>query len=207
MDCAIEVGAKANANTIIHLYDDEGKKSTLESNLPSDYVSEMSSYNNKMMACSDIDAYWIGNIALNSSNTFLGSIGLSHTFNVIPKDSLAIFPEGKRHFENFIHVPNCTRKDRSKLEEAKDIKVSNKIMLDSYAKVIHIDERKEIKIKGLPEGYSKKDLLYEVEDSSVAKIDEKGLLFGLKEGNTNLKIYTSDNKHEVNCNILVTKNI
>ena len=80
-------------------------------------------------------------------------------------------------------------------------------MLDSYAKVVHIDESKEIRIKGLPEGYTKNDLIYEVEDSSVARIDGKGLLFGLKEGNTKLKIYTSDNKHEVNCNILVTKNL
>ena len=207
MDCAIELGAKANANTIIHLYDDEGKKNSINSDLPSDYASEISSYNNRFMACSDIDAHWVGNISLNSSNTFLGSIGLSNTINVIPQNYLNIFPEGKRHFENFIHVPSCTRKDRSKLEEAKDIKVSNKIMLDSYAKVVHIDESKEIKIKGLPEGYTKNDLIYEVEDSSVANIDGKGLLFGLKEGNTKLKIYTSDNKHEVNCNILVTKNI
>lgn len=206
MDSEVELGAKANAKTIIHLYDSEGKKNSINSDLPSDYANDMSKNNANVLTCSDISANWIGNIKINSKASYLGKLGFSHTFNVIPKEYSSIFKGGTKHFENFHAVDKCTRKDKVILEDAKDIKISKKIILDSYAKVIHLNETGSINIKGLPKGYSINDLKYNTLDKSIIEVSDDGLIKPLKVGSTSLVISTKDDEYSINCNILVTEN-
>ena len=149
-----------------------------------------------------MNAYWVGDVQLNSSKTFLGKLGLSHTFNVLNSKNASLFG-GSKHFENWVAVDQCTRKKRVVLAESEDIVVSEKIQIDSYSKIVGIGDVVSIKVKGLPKGYKKDDLKYSIEDTTIASVSSSGDIKGIKEGATIVHISTKDDVYEIQCQILV----
>ena len=203
MDASVELGAKANVNTTIHLYDEDGNKESITSGLPIEYVDQMAPLHQDVVACSDLNAHWLANIKMNSSSSLLGRLGLSANLALLNENNASLFPEGKRHLENGHVVEACTRKNRIKLEDAKDMKVASKIRVDQYVKIVYLNKNKQIEILSLPEGYSFNDLIFSSLDESVATVDQNGLIYGLKEGGTEILIETKDKKHMVHVSVLV----
>lgn len=139
---------------------------------------------------------------MNSAKSQLGKLGLTKK-NDLAK--LSLLPKGKTHLENFQFVSKCTRKDRLKATKLDSLSVSKKIQLVDYSFVVHAGYVKAIGIKALPEGYKKNDLVYTSSNTDIASVDADGNVSGLQSGSVVVTVATSDKKHSISCNVLVSE--
>ena len=80
---------------------------------------------------------------------------------------------------------------------------SERIVLDSYAEVLKINDSYQIIIKSLPDGYKIKDIIYSSSNSNAAAVIN-GNVLALSAGNAQIEVKTSDNKYKSYVNILVS---
>lgn len=203
MDISLEAGAKCAAVPVLHLYDEEGNHETYTESFSPDAADELAAGNPDILVCTDINAWWVLQIELNSDESVLSKFGLSRTFNVLNENNSSIFPGGKVHMENFSIVPSCTRKERIKDTKAEEVITSDKLLIDAYAKAVHIGSNKQIAITGMPAGYAKEDIVFSSSDSSIASVDQSGTVTALRSGSAVITISTSDGKYYAKCSILV----
>lgn len=71
--------------------------------------------------------------------------------------------------------------------------------------VVHVSKAKAIQITGLPEGYTKDDLEYISSNEDVAKTDLNGNVIGKSAGSSVITVSTSDGKHYIKCNVIVSE--
>lgn len=206
MDIALEGGAKAAIVTTVHLYNDDGEMKDQETNLPADAVDELASGNPNVMVCTDMRAYWLLNLILNSSSTLCGRAGLSRTIELLGEKNGSLIPGGSQHFENWKAVNHCTRKARKKKTRTEKVPESTQIRLSSYAIAVNIGESKKIEITGLPKNYAMSDLTFTSNNSEVASVAADGTVTGLQGGAAMITIKTSDDVCSVSCSILVKTN-
>lgn len=202
MDIELDAGIRAAVGTTLHLYDDEGNMSTMESGLPYGAVDELAKENNNIKVCGDLSLNWVMDVYLNTSKTLLYKFGLNYKKSILDKDNQVF--GNMTHIENGVFVKACTRKNQFRLKD-KEPSTTNidKILLDKYAAVIKVNESYSIPIKNLPEGYSKNDLVYSSKDSSIATVND-GIVYGIKRGACEITISTSDSKYNAALNILVS---
>ena len=160
MDVSLDAGVKAKMKTILHMYDEEGKRKTAALDIPLDLASDAASSNPDVLACGDISAHWVVNIGLNSSDTAAGKLGFSASFNILNEANAPLFNGGRMHIENMQFVPQCTRKDRILIESADPLLVSKRITLAKYSFSVHIGETKTIEVTGMPDGYHEDELVF-----------------------------------------------
>ncbi len=202
-DIGVDAGARANADAIVHLYDEEGKHTVVNSDVPLDVLDETAEGNGNVLVCGNLNAYWVLDVSLNSRKSLLGKLGLSADFDILNQNHSSLLPGGKQHLENFHVVPKCTRGDRIKLPATDPIKTTEKITLEKYSLLVTIPNRKTIAITGLPAGYAKEDILYTVDDATILQVDETGTLTGLKQGNAVVTISTKDDAYRITCHVMV----
>lgn len=204
MDISLEAGAKCAAVPVLHLYDEEGNHETYTESFSPDAADELAAGNPDVLVCTDINAWWVLKIELNSKESVLSKFGLSRTFNILDENNSSIFPGGRVHMENFSIVPSCTRKERikeTKVEE--EVITSDKLIIDAYAKAVHIGSPKQIAITGMPDGYAKEDIVFSSSDSSIARVDANGNVTAICSGSAVITISTKDGKYYAKCSILV----
>ena len=80
---------------------------------------------------------------------------------------------------------------------------NNTLIISAYELSINVGGNNNIKVTGLPDGYSANDIIFESLDSSIAIVDKNGLIVGKKAGITNIRIYTKDNKISTTCAIFI----
>ena len=200
VDLRFNGGIKGLVGTTVHMYDSDGRLMTSSSTGEYDALSEVSDQK-EVFVCGDISLSWILNIELNSDKTLAYLLGFHKKITILDEDD-QIFLD-KSHIENGLFVEKCSYKDR-KVTSNKDPIIVNedRISLDSYAMVIR--NKEQIKIKSLPSGYTNKDIIFAIEDASIASVDQSGNITPLKSGTTKVRIYTSDEKYEIYINILVS---
>ena len=106
------------------------------------------------------------------------------------------------HLENGHFVEKCTRKKRNTIKKMDKVE-SNKIVLDSYAEVLKINETYQIVIKALPKDYTASNIVYVSNDSSIASVNN-GIITALKPGSVQIDVKTNDGIHKAVINILVS---
>ncbi|MBO7697583.1 MAG: hypothetical protein J6S38_00955, partial [Erysipelotrichaceae bacterium] len=150
--------------------------------------------------CGDLSLYYLLDLIINTSKTHMAKFGFSKTYNIMDEDN-QIF-NNLSHIEDGHFVKSCTRNKRPTLVNMEEVK-STRIVLNSYAEVLKQDETFMIEVLGMPEGYTKEDLVYKSLDSSIATV-EKGLIRPVSPGSTRIDIHTKDNKYSAYVNVLVS---
>lgn len=202
MDVELDAGIKAAVGTTLHLYDEEGNMTSMESGLPYYAVDELAKENNNVKVCGDLSLNWLMDVYLNTAQTLLYKFGLNYKKTILDKDNQVF--GNKTHIENGVFVKECTRKKQVRLKDKEPSNVNiDKILLDKYAAVIKINEAYNIPIKSLPKNYSKNDLVYKSSSSDIASVNG-GIVYGIKRGSSEITISTSDGKYTAALNILVS---
>lgn len=205
MDVEVDAGIRAAVSTTIHLYDSEDNKTKETSDLVYSSIDELSKENNDVKVCGDVSLNWLLDIRLNTSKTLLYKFGLWKKYEILDEANQVL--GNKTHIENFVFVSKCTRKDRLKKSNNTSEEISvDKIILEKYSKVIHLNEEYTIGIKALPSGYKASDLIYKSEDVNVAIVDSNGIIKPISKGASEIKISTSDGEYSASINILVSSN-
>lgn len=205
MDVEVDAGIRAAVSTTIHLYDSEDNKTKETSDLVYSSIDELSKENNDVKVCGDVSLNWLLDIRLNTSKTLLYKFGLWKKYEILDEANQVL--GNKTHIENFVFVSKCTRKDRLKKSNNTSEEISaDKIILEKYSKVIHLNEEYTIGIKALPSGYKASDLIYKSENVNVAIVDSNGIIKPISKGASEIKISTSDGEYSASINILVSSN-
>ena len=72
MDAEVDAGAKGYFKTRTYLYSEEGKVEPYDIDIQPDLVEELSEGNPNVKVCTELNAYWLCNLKLNSSNSLAG---------------------------------------------------------------------------------------------------------------------------------------
>ena len=202
MDMELELGASISAKGKIHLYDDEGKKTSKDTDISTDLLTSAALANQNVLSCVDVSGKWIANLIINTNQSSLGKYGFQIKANLLENKNADIFSKGS-HLENWIAVKACSRKDKILLEYDESLDVKEEIDIDKYSIRLKVNENKKFTIDNLPNGYDFKDLIFDIEDSNIAKIDSNYNVLGISKGNTIMHIHSKDNKYNIYCHINV----
>ena len=205
MDAEIDAGAKGYFHTKTYLYNEEGKAESFDIDVQPDLVEELSEGNPDIKVCTELNAYWLCNLKLNSSNSLAGRFGFSKNIPILSESNAPLFPKGKVTYENWMSVDHCSCEDREKVPNVEAIQVKKRITLKDYSLVSGVGVSTRIQVTGLPEGYTVEDLIYISKNTDIAEVSSAGEVIGKKSGGTDIVIQTKDKKHLVHCHILVVE--
>lgn len=204
MDIQIKAGIRGYMDTIVHLYDSKGEKSELKVDVPLDKADTASLNHDDVKVCGNLNLHWVLDVGFNTSKTIASKIGFSKTLNVINENNGKIILNKKTHIENWQFLEKCTRGKR-KVKETNQPIQSDKIILEKINLVIYVDESKKINIVGLPNNVDESDLIYSSNQIDVAKVNQAGVVTGVKRGSAIITIKSSDGNYFTHCNILVSE--
>ncbi|MBP5279284.1 MAG: hypothetical protein J6Z03_02270 [Erysipelotrichaceae bacterium] len=199
-DIELDGGVRALVKSTLHLYNEEGDVTSESSDYALSTLQELSDGNPDVKVCGDLSLYYLLDLIINTSKTQMAKFGFSKTYNIMDEDN-QIF-NNLSHIEDGHFVKSCTRNKRPTLVNMEEVK-STRIVLNSYAEVLKQDETFMIEVLGMPEGYTKEDLVYKSLDNSIATV-EKGLIRPVSPGSTRIDIHTKDNKYSAYVNVLVS---
>ena len=205
MDAEIDAGAKGYFHTKTYLYNEEGKAESFDIDVQPDLVEELSEGNPDIKVCTELNAYWLCNLKLNSSNSLAGRFGFSKNIPILSESNAPLFPKGKVTYENWMSVDHCSCEDREKVPNVEAIQVKKRITLKDYSLISGVGVSTRIQVTGLPEGYTVEDLIYISKNTDIAEVSSAGEVIGKKSGGTDIVIQTKDKKHLVHCHILVVE--
>ena len=205
MDAEIDAGAKGYFHTKTYLYNEEGKAESFDIDVQPDLMEELSEGNPDIKVCTELNAYWLCNLKLNSSNSLAGRFGFSRNIPILSESNAPLFPKGKVTYENWMSVDHCSCEDREKVPNVEAIQVKKRITLKDYSLISGVGVSTRIQVTGLPEGYTVEDLIYISKNTDIAEVSSAGEVIGKKSGGTDIVIQTKDKKHLVHCHILVVE--
>lgn len=204
MDMSLESGVEASVKATLHLFDENDDRTIVTSDLPVDYLDEVSDGNEDVLICGDLYGNWVLKAVINSSSSIAGKLGFTKTLSFLNKTNNSFLPFKKTHFENGHFVEKCTRKNRNKTTtSSSSILTSDYIRIQTYALVIKEGGYKTITIRALPEGYSLNDIEFMSSDPTIASVTGEGKVKAYQEGSTIIKVQTTDGKYVVSCSVLV----
>ena len=205
MDAEIDAGAKGYFHTKTYFYNEEGKAEPFDIDVQPDLVEELSEGNPDIKVCTELNAYWLCNLKLNSSNSLAGRFGFGRNIPIFSESNAPLFPKGKVTYENWMSVDHCSCEDRKKVPNVEAIQVKKRITLKDYSLISGVGVSTRIQVTGLPEGYTVEDLIYISKNTDIAEVSSAGEVIGNKSGGTDIVIQTKDKKHLVHCHILVVE--
>lgn len=201
-DIELDGGVKTELKAIVHLYDSDFNESEISSDIAYSTLQELSKENPYVKICGDVSLYWLADLICNTSKSMMYKFGLSKTFHILDDDNQVF--GNLHHIEDGQFVKSCTRKKKTAIKNEKlNIVSSNKIVTNTYAEVLLVNETFFIELQSLPSGYSEADIRYTSSDSSVVKV-EKGQIIAIKPGSARINVHTSDNKYNTYINVLVS---
>lgn len=201
-DIELDGGIKVELKPTVHLYDTDFNESEVSSDIAYSTLQDLSKENPYVKVCGDVSLYWLVDLICNTSKSMMYKFGLNKTFNILDDDNQVF--GNLHHIEDGQFVKTCTRKKKTAISnESLNIVSSNKIVTNTYAEVMNVNDVFDIEILSLPSGYTDSDIRYTSSDTSVAKV-ENGRIFALKPGSTKINVHTKDNKYNTYINILVS---
>ena len=203
MDVEFDGGVRAAVSSTIHLYDEEGNKKEVESDIPYSVLQEVSKENNNVRICGDLSLNWVLDVQFNTSKALLYKYGLTYKKSILDSNDQVF--SNLTHIENWAFVKKCTRKNRNTITTKNTTMNNNneKIILNKYSAVVIKGKDFNIPISSLPNGYTKEDLEYESSNLDIASC-VNGIVFAKEIGSTKIDIRTKDKKYSASINILVS---
>lgn len=202
MDIGVNGGINASANTIVHLYDEEGNKNQENINLSYDVVNEVAKENKDVKVCSDLSLNWYADLLFNSSKTYLFKHGLTKKLGLLDEDNQLF--GNLHHIENGHFVKQCTRESRTRRGEVPEEINSDKLLLNKTAIILKENETYKFQFSYIPKNYKASDLLYEIEDANIVSI-KNDTIYPLNKGNTRILIKSKDGKYQTYLKVLVSE--
>lgn len=202
-DIEFDGGIKAETKATVHLYDtDFNEISSNLSDVSYSTLDEVSKENPYVKICGDVSLYWLLDLMCNTSKSVLYKMGFSKIYHILD-DNNQVFGN-LHHIENGEFVKTCTRKTKTAIKnEILNINTNNKIVLNTYAEVINVNDSFQIEIVAIPNGYQQSDIIYTSSDSDIAII-ENDTIKALKPGTCKVNVHTSDGKYNSYINVLVS---
>ena len=202
IDISLNAGANATLNSTIHLFDNEGNINSVKSNLPGDFLYDISENNKNVKMCFDMRLHKVLEIEFNSSSTLANKFGLNKKIVIFDEKNGNLLKGLQIHMENWQFVDKCTR-NKSYIKNKNKLEInSDKLSIKDYSIILNKNEHKKIEILQIPKGYSKNDIKFEINNTKIAEINDKGIVVGKDIGNAIVLIKTSDEKYVVKCHIL-----
>lgn len=202
LDLQCEAGAEGEADAVVHLYDEEGRKTDAGTDVDAFAADLMSDGNENVFVCADLSGNWLLNLKINSADTACGRLGFNADLPLLGEANAPLIKGLGGHYENWHAVKECTYRDHEKPEKTERLRVSSNIVIESYAMSIPAGSTGTLKILALPEGYSLSDIVYESEDPSVATIQD-GIISASGSGSTTVSAVTKDGKYRTSCSVIV----
>ena len=199
-DLELDGGVRAMVRSTMHLYDEYGNMETLSSDIPYSGLNELSDGNPDVLVCGDLSLSWLLDLVINTSKSQMNKLGFTRSYSILDEND-QIFGN-MHHLENGHFVEKCTRDQKPVISVMNEV-VSDRIVLDSYAEVIQREGSYQIKVRSLPKGYRKTDLIYSSENPSIAVVDN-GLVSAVKPGSVRILVETKDGVYRSYVNILVS---
>ena len=200
-DIEADAGIRAALSTTLHIYDSEGNKTSVATDICYSSLDEVASQNENVKVCGDISFNWVLDIYVNTSKTMLYKYGISDKFSILDSSNQVF--GNMTHIEDWQFVKSCTRKNKTKSLTSSTSTNSDKLLLEKYNVVVDKGETYTIPIKSIPTGYSESDLIYSSSNDEVASV-ESGTVYAIQTGSSEIKIQTKDGKYAVSLNILVS---
>ena len=201
MNVGTRAGIRGEVKTTFHAYDSDGRIISYPSDIEYDLAEEISNVPGKpLYVCGDLSLHWLLDIDINQAKTLAGQMGFGKTWHLLSNKN-QIF-NNLTHIEHGVFKEKCSYLDREQHAIDAPTLVTDQLILSEYA--IVLKQRHQIKIKGMPEHYSLKDINYISEDSKIATVDENGLIRRVSPGVTKIKIQTTDGRYQVVLNVLVS---
>ena len=202
-DVTLDGGAEAKVSSVLHLYDDHGKHSTVKTDVPADFLMDAAEGNGNVLVCADADAYWLLTVSFNSPGTLAGRFGYSAEIPLLQEGDFPLLPGGRIHMENGQKVAACTRGEREYRESSEDTVKADALTIAQYAVNLSAGESASLRITGIPEGYSKADLVYTSDHPESASVDSSGRITAIAEGSAVITVSTKDGRYSVKCSACV----
>ena len=202
MDIYAEPGIKGLIQSQVHIFDSNNNQTLIQSQLPLDFLDEISSENENVLVCGDIKAYLVLNVGINSTNSLLGKLNFKKNISVFNERNAPLINDGKYHIENWHFVEKCTRDRKIKPQQTTDIIDTTQIIIEDYSLIVAKNKSVKINVKGLPNGYSLEDLEFQA-DKACVSVDSKGIVTGIERGSSIITIQTKDKKYKIECHVLV----
>ena len=199
-DVEVDAGARGVVRSTLHYVSEEEDMKESSSEVPYSVLNELSDGNPDVLVCGDLSLHYILDLNFNTSGTKMNKFGFSKSFSLLDEED-QIFGN-LHHIENGHFVEKCTRTKKPQIQKMEEVR-SDKIVLVSYAEVLHKGESYAIQVKSLPEGYENKDLSYVSEDPSIASVKDN-TVYGVSAGSVRIKVETGDGKYSAYVNILVS---
>ena len=202
VDITLNAGANAALNSIIHLFDNAGNINSVKSNLPGDFLYDVSENNKNVKMCFDMRLNKTLDIEFNSPSTLTNKFGLNKKIVVFDEKNGSLLKGLQIHIENWQFVDKCTR-NKSYIKSDNKIDINNdKLTIKDYSIILNKNEHKKIEVLNIPEGYSLNDIKFEINNSKIAEVNDSGIVIGKGIGNALVLIKTNDGKFIVKCHIL-----
>ncbi|MCR4633876.1 MAG: hypothetical protein K5648_07115 [Erysipelotrichaceae bacterium] len=196
----LDSGARGVVRSTLHYVREDGTLEAESSAVPYSGLSELAQGNPDVLVCGDVSLHYLCDLKFNTAGTQMNKFGLSKAYSLMDEED-QIFGD-LHHIENGHFVEKCTRTQKTQIIQMEKV-TSDRIVLSSYAEVLHKQDTYAIGIKALPEGYEKSDLLYESEDPSIAAV-ENGVIHAAVPGSVRIKVFTEDGNYVSYINILVS---
>ena len=84
-------------------------------------------------------------------------------------------------------------------------RVGEILNIDKYAVSLSVGSSENLAITNLPEGYKASDIKWESSNPSIATVSSDGTIIGKAEGVATVRVYTTDQKYEISCTVIVDK--
>lgn len=195
MDAAVELGIQGIAVSKIQLNDQ-----IFESDVSYELLEEAVQNQDGLKVCADLDAFWLLNLSLNSSQSVLGQFGLSYQTDLINQYNGSLFGE-TIHLENFQRVKQCTG---TFTQDEVEIKLNlDRIELKNYLMILDEGESQWIAVSAFPFGVEKRDILYTSSDTNVATVSSNGKVKAVKSGNAIVTVALKDGSYAAQCSVFV----
>lgn len=196
----LDAGARGAVASTLHYVREDGTLAEESTAVPYSGLCELAQGNPDVLVCGDVSLHYLCDLKFNTAGTQMHKLGLSKTYSLTDEED-QIFGN-LHHIENGHFVEKCSRTQKTQIKQMEQV-TSDRIVLSSYAEVLHKQDAYTIQVKALPEGYGKSDLLYESEDPSIASVDS-GVITANVPGSVRIKVFTADGKYVSYINILVS---
>ena len=113
-DVGIDAGIETTVKTTAHLYDKNGEKTMVTTQLPLSVVDVLSEGKEDVKFCGDLVGNWTLDLVFNEAGSLASKVGLYKKIDVLSEDNAPLFKVSKLHLEDGIFVDVCTRSNKNK---------------------------------------------------------------------------------------------
>lgn len=218
------VDASISASIKLEIKGKAGRDITLEESVSDDGTSCLKYEDALVLRHEESIMAPIVELTVGSNKSMAGKLGLSFTIKFITEDDIKksgspfLYKHNEKEIKFLIDSEiieigeqPTTEEETTEAETSTELELITEeytgkvgvLALNDFAISIKPGNQYQLKVIRLPDGYEDSDIIWSVEDTSIATISQKGIVNTVKSGSTKAYAKTKDGKYLGSCNILV----